>query len=152
MFGHLCGISEWATQGICQEEGGRAIGSGKWAGVPGVASTAYRGLQSRVWPSVECLDDYVNFLQRFSVGNMESAGSGARDGDCQDPVRHRGVVPEVRTEAKGRGEGSFFSYTVLEPKFCWDCKLHTRALFSLVLVILFMIFLLISGLILDLDC
>lgn len=118
MFGHLCGISEWATQGICQEEGGRAIGSRKWAGVPGVASTAYRGLQGRVWPSVECLDDYVNFLQRFSVGNMESAGSGARDGDCQDPVRHRGVVPEVRTEAKGRSEGSFFSYTVLEPKFC----------------------------------
>lgn len=34
-----------------------------------------------------CLDAYVNFLQRFSVGNVETAAYAAKGGDCWDPVR-----------------------------------------------------------------
>lgn len=54
---------------------------------------------------------------------MEPAGYGAKGGDCRDPARHRGVIPEARTEAKARGRGTFLSCTVLEPRFHQDCKL-----------------------------
>lgn len=54
-----------------------------------------------------CLDAYVNFLQRFSVGSMESAGYTAKGGDCWYPVGPRGVISEVRTEAKEGAWGTF---------------------------------------------
>lgn len=38
---------------------------------------------------------------------MEPAGCGAKGGDCRDPVRHRGVIPEARIEAKARVGGTF---------------------------------------------
>lgn len=54
---------------------------------------------------------------------MEPAGSGAKGGDCQDPARHRGVIPEARTEASTKGWGTFLLCSVLEPQFQQDCKL-----------------------------
>lgn len=53
---------------------------------------------------------------------MEPAGYEAKGGDCRDPVRHRGVIPEARTEAKGRRLGNFLSHSVLEPQFQQDCR------------------------------
>lgn len=53
-------------EGVCQGEGGRATGVGKWAGVAGVASAAYRGQRVGFGQVFRCLDADVNFLQRFS--------------------------------------------------------------------------------------
>lgn len=82
MFGHLCGISEWAKS-ICQGEGGWAIGKG-FQGWPVPHTEPSRVGFGQVF---RCLDAYVNFLQRFSVGNLGSAGYAAKGGDCWDPVR-----------------------------------------------------------------
>lgn len=90
-------------EGVCQGEGGRATGMGKWAGVAGVASAAYRGQQGRVWPSVPVSGCRCEFPPKvFKVGNGESAGYAAKGGDCWYPVGPRGVIPEVRTEARGK--------------------------------------------------
>lgn len=85
-------------EGVCRGEGGalargRGLGLQRW---PAPHPEASRGGFGQVF---QCLDACVNFLQ-FSVGNVESAGSGAKGGDCRDPVRCMGVIPEVRTEAK----------------------------------------------------
>lgn len=110
-------------EGVCQGEGGRAIGVGKWPGVPAVASAASRGQQGWVWPNVLVSGCLCEFPPKFSVGNVGSAGSGAKGGDCPDPVRCGAVIPEVRTEAKGRGLGNFSSSTVLGPHFQQNCTL-----------------------------
>lgn len=71
---------------------------------------------------------------------MEPAGSGAKGGDCRDHAGHRGVIPEARTEASAKVWGTLLSCTVLEPQFQQNCKLETRALFSVMLALLFLVF------------
>lgn len=97
-------------ESVCQGAGGR----GHWLRETGWGSRVGFGQVFR------CLDAYVNFFQRFSVGNVESVGFVAKGGDYWDPVRCRGVIPEVRTEAKGRGLENFLSCTTLEPQFQQD--------------------------------
>lgn len=92
----------------------------KWVGREGGPLARGNGLGFQGWPAPHteasrvgfgqvfwCLDAYVNFLQRFWAGNMEPAGCGAKGGDCRDPIRHRGVIPEARIEAKARVGGTF---------------------------------------------
>lgn len=76
-----------------------------------------------------CLDAYVNFLQRFSVGNVESAGFAAKGGDYWDPVRCRGVIPDARTEAKGKGLGGLSVMRCPGASVPTGLKSQTRALF-----------------------
>lgn len=131
-------------EGVCQGEGGRATGVGKWAGVAGVASAAYRGQQGWVWPSVPVSGCRCEFPPKvFKVGNGESAGYAAKGGDCWYPVGPRGVIPEVRTEARGRSWGNFLSCALLEPQFQQDYKFGPVPC-SFAIALLVLIFLLIS--------
>lgn len=107
MLGHLCGISDGQRGRMTRI--GRA---GYWPGEMGWCSAvssaaAPRGQQERVWPSIPVSGCLCEFPPNFSAGNVGSAGSRAKGGDCQDPVRSRIVIPEIRTDAKGRGLGNF---------------------------------------------
>ena len=108
---------------MCRGEGGRAIGLGKRAGVPAVASTTSRGQQGWFWPSVPVSGCLCKFPPKVSFGNVGSAGSGAKGGDCWDPIRCRSVIPEVGTEAKGRVLENFPSSCVLGPHLQQACTL-----------------------------
>jgi hypothetical protein len=108
---------------MCRGEGGRAIGLGKRAGVPAVASTTSRGQQGWFWPSVPVSGCLCKFPPKVSFGSVGSAGSGAKGGDCRDPIRCRSVIPEVGTEAKGRGLENFSSSYVLGPHLQQACTL-----------------------------
>lgn len=106
MFGHLCGISEWSQRVFVKEREGGPLAQGNGLGFQGWPVPHTEASRVGFGQVFLCLDAYVNFLQRFSVGNVESAGWGAKGGDCWDPVGHRNVIPEVRIEAKGRGLGN----------------------------------------------
>lgn len=116
-------MSERAGRVFVREGEGEPLAWGNGLGFQGLPAPAtYRGQQGWVWPSVQCLVAYVNFLQRFSVGNVESAGYAAKGGDCWYPVRPRGMILEVRTEARGGNLGNLLSCTALEPWFQPGCR------------------------------
>lgn len=106
MFGHLSGVSEWAERAFVKEREGHWRGEMGW-GCRGGQRRIQRPARAGFGQVFRCLDADVNFLQRFSVGNVESAGYAAKGGDCWYPVGPSGVIPEVRTEARGRSWGNF---------------------------------------------
>lgn len=107
MFGHLSGVSEWAERAFVKEREGGPLAWGNGLGLQGWPAPHTEASRAGFGQVFRCLDADVNFLQRFSVGNVESAGYAAKGGDCWYPVGPSGVIPEVRTEARGRSWGNF---------------------------------------------
>lgn len=72
MFGHPCGVSEWAERAFVREgEGGRAPGVGKWAGVQGWPAPRTEASRAGFGQAFRCLDAEVNFLQRFQLATWD---------------------------------------------------------------------------------
>ena len=124
MFGHRCGVSEWAESVFVRDREGGPLA---WANGLGFqrppAPAAHRGQQGWVWPRVPvsgCLCEFPPEVFSWQCGISCCAAKG---GDCWHPVRPGGVIPEVRTEARGGSLGTFLSCTALEPPFQQDYRL-----------------------------
>lgn len=107
MFGHPYGLSEWAERVFVKERAGGPFAWGDRLGFLGWPAPHTEASRVGFGQVFRCLDAYVNFLPRFSVGNMESARRAAKGGDCWYPVRPRGVPPEFGTEAREGASGTF---------------------------------------------